>query len=201
MHYNMNVYLIKRYSNRRLYDPQENRTITLDDLIHLIRTGRKVKIVESQTDRDITGRVLAQALVYDLKSWQDGESKIEIMKLLISEGEGAMDFIKKTMLASIGAFEMTRSKVEEIVDTLVEKGEIKKGERSQAVMEMMDKVDENMKNFRARVSEEVESKLKSMRVAKKNDLEQLEGKVDQLIESLAKLEAKLDKPEGGSPGM
>ena len=201
MHYNMNVYLIKRYSNRRLYDPQENRTITLDDLIHLIRSGRKVKIVESHTDRDINGRVLPQALVYNLKSWQDGESKIEIMKLLISEGEGAMDFIKKTMLASIGAFEMTRSKVEEIVDTLVEKGEIKKGERSQAVMEMMDKVDENMKNFRARVSEEVESKLKSMRVAKKNDLEQLEGKVDQLIESLAKLEAKLDKPEGGSPGM
>lgn len=201
MHYNMDVYLIKRYSNRRLYDPQENRTITLDDLIQLIRSGRKVKVVENQTDRDITGRVLAQALVYDLKSWKDGESKIEIMKLLISEGEGAMDFLKKTMLASIGAFEMTRSKVEEIVDTLVEKGEIKKGERSQAVMEMMDKVDENMKNFRARVSEEVEAKLKSMRVARKNDLEQLENKVDQLIESLAKLEDKLDKTEGGNPGM
>ena len=36
----LSVYLIKRYSNRRLYDPQANRSINLDDLAEIIRNRR-----------------------------------------------------------------------------------------------------------------------------------------------------------------
>jgi len=176
-----------------LYDPQSNRTITLEDLIELIKKGRRVKVIESQSGKDVTSRVLAQALMTDMKRWKDTESKIEIMKLLISEGEGAVDILKKTYLATLGAFEITKNKAEEIVDTLIKKGELKTGERSEAVMEIMEKVEDNVKSFKNKVSSEVEDKIQSMRVAKKTDLENLESKVDSLIETLAKLEEKLSK--------
>lgn len=185
------MYLIKRYSNRRLYDPQANRTITLDELAELIRKGRKIRVVESQSGRDVTARVLAQTLITDMKRWKDTESKIEIMKLIIAEGDSAVDILKKTYLATLGAFEMTKGKAEEIVDSLIKKGELKTGERSDAVIELMDKVEDNVKTFKDKVSSEVESKIGSMRMAKKSDLESLEAKVDSLIESLAKLEDKL----------
>ena len=165
------MYIIKRYSNRRLYDPQANRTITLDDLAELIKQGNRVKVVESQSGRDITSRVLLQTLMTDMRRWKDTESKTEIIKLLISEGEGTMDIIKKTYLASLGAFEITREKAEEIIDTLIKKGEVKKGERAEAVMELMDKVEDNVKSFKDKVSSEVESKIESMKMAKKTDME------------------------------
>jgi polyhydroxyalkanoate synthesis repressor PhaR len=201
MHYKVDVYLIKRYSNRRLYDPQANRSITLDDLAELVKRGSKIKVVESKSGKDVTARVLGQALITDMKRWKDTESKVEIIKLMISEGEGAVDILKKTYLAGLGAFEITKSKAEEIIDTLIKKGEIKKGERSDAVMELMDKVEDNVKSFKDKVSTEVESKIENMKVAKKADLENLETKVDSLIETLAKLEEKLspkkseDKPD------
>jgi polyhydroxyalkanoate synthesis repressor PhaR len=185
------VYIIKRYSNRRLYDPQANRSITLEDLVRLVKKGTRVKIIESKSEKDITSRVLAQALLTDMKRWKDTQSKAEIIKMLIAEGEGTVDILKKTYLASVGAFEMTREKAEEIIDTLVKKGEVKRGERADAVSELMDKVNENVKNFKDRVSHEVESKLKNMRMARKTDLEELEKKVDSLIEAVAKLEEKI----------
>jgi len=193
VHYIFSVYLIKRYSNRRLYDPQANRSINLDDLAEIIRKGNRVKVVESQSGRDVTARVLSQTLINDLRRWKDTESKIEIMKLIISEGEGSMDILKKTYLASLGAIEITKNKAEELIDTLIKKGEIKKGERANAVMELMDKVHDNVKTFKDKVSAEVEEKVSRMKVAKKTDMENLEKKVDSLIESLAKIEEKLGK--------
>ncbi len=186
------MYIIKRYSNRRLYDPQANRSITLDDLVTLVKKGTRIKVIESKSEKDVTARVLGQALLADMKHWKDAQSKAEIMKLLmITEGEGTVDILKKTYLASLGAFEMTREKAEEIIDTLVKKGEVKKGERADAVVELMDKVNDNVKTFKDKVSSEVESKLKAMRLARKNDLEELEKKVDSLIEAVAKLEEKI----------
>ena len=35
------AYIIKRYSNRKLYDTQESRYVTLEELEEMIRTGRK----------------------------------------------------------------------------------------------------------------------------------------------------------------
>ena len=185
------MYLIKRYSNRRLYDPQANRSINLSDLAELIRQGNRVRVIESQSETDITVRVLSQALINDMKNWRNTGSKVEILKLLISEREGAMDILKKTYLATLGAFELTRSKAEEIIDNLIKKGEVKKGERADAVMELMNKVHDNVKTFKDKVSAEVEEKIHHMKMAKKSDLENLEKKVDSMIESLAKLEEKL----------
>ena len=187
------MYLIKRYSNRRLYDPQANCSITLEDLVKIIRMGNRVKVIDSKSGRDITSRVLGQALLADMKRWKDTESKSEIIKLIIAEGEGAVDILKKTYLFGLGAFEMTREKAEHLIDEMIKKGEVKKGERADAVIELMDKVDENVKTFKDRVSSEVEDKMSRMRVARKTDLEALEKKVDSLIESVSKLEEKMGK--------
>jgi len=192
MHYKYIVYIITRYSNRRLYDPQANRSITLEDLTELIRGGQKVRVVESLNGRDVTGRVLAQALIFDIRRWKDADARIEILKTILREGEGTMDILKKTYLASLGALELTREKAEELIDTLIKKGEIKRGEREDALSELLDKVRDNVVSLKDRISAEVEKKIESLRVARKTDLDALSKKVDSLTESLAKIEEKLN---------
>ncbi len=57
--------LIKRYANRRLYDTGRSAYITLDDLADDIGQGKRVKVVEAKTGRDLTRRTLVLVLLTD----------------------------------------------------------------------------------------------------------------------------------------
>jgi polyhydroxyalkanoate synthesis repressor PhaR len=186
------TYLLKRYSNRRLYDPQRGESITLEDVIDLVRQGRRVRIVDNQTGNDLTVSVLSRAFLSSLSDWRSERKSLEVLRVLISEGGNtSMDILKKTILASLGAFEVTRQKAEEIIDSLIQKGEVAKSQRSDAVVELLDKAQESSKKFKERVSADVTRAVERLKVARRTDLEALEAKVDQLIETVKKLEEKL----------
>ncbi|MDP7114655.1 MAG: polyhydroxyalkanoate synthesis regulator DNA-binding domain-containing protein, partial [Myxococcota bacterium] len=55
--------LIKKYSNRRLYDTRRSRYITLDDLAGMIRDGATVKVVDANKGSDLTRLVLTQVIL------------------------------------------------------------------------------------------------------------------------------------------
>ncbi|MCH7897373.1 MAG: polyhydroxyalkanoate synthesis regulator DNA-binding domain-containing protein [Candidatus Methylomirabilales bacterium] len=46
--------LIKKYSNRKLYDLTRSRYITLEEITELIRRGGQVKVVDAETQEDLT---------------------------------------------------------------------------------------------------------------------------------------------------
>jgi polyhydroxyalkanoate synthesis repressor PhaR len=54
--------LIRKYSNRRLYDTSGSRHVTLDDLRQLIIAGEKIKVVDEKSDEDLTRAVLLQII-------------------------------------------------------------------------------------------------------------------------------------------
>lgn len=55
--------LIKRYSNRKLYDTQTRTYITLDGIAALVAEGADIKVVDNDTDEDLTNVVLSQLLL------------------------------------------------------------------------------------------------------------------------------------------
>ncbi len=57
------VTLIKRYPNRRLYDRQARRYITLQDLEDLVLQGKKIEVRDSRTGEDLTRSILTQILL------------------------------------------------------------------------------------------------------------------------------------------
>jgi polyhydroxyalkanoate synthesis repressor PhaR len=57
--------LIKRYANRRLYDTERSRYITLDELANDIAEGVDVQVIDAQTGADLTRRTLLQCLLTD----------------------------------------------------------------------------------------------------------------------------------------
>ncbi|MFP4683273.1 MAG: polyhydroxyalkanoate synthesis repressor PhaR, partial [Ectothiorhodospira sp.] len=54
--------IVKKYPNRRLYDTEESRYVTLADVQHLVRRGVDVKVVDSQSGNDITRGILIQII-------------------------------------------------------------------------------------------------------------------------------------------
>lgn len=55
--------LIKKYGNRRLYDTESSRYITLEDLTASIRDGAEVKVVDAKTGADLTQSTLTQIII------------------------------------------------------------------------------------------------------------------------------------------
>jgi polyhydroxyalkanoate synthesis repressor PhaR len=55
--------IVKRYANRKLYDTEESKYVTLKDIAGVILSGRQVQVVDNRTKTDITGQTLLQALV------------------------------------------------------------------------------------------------------------------------------------------
>ncbi len=55
--------LIKRYANRKLYNTQASRYITLKGIAELIDSGEEVRVVDNETGEDITSVALSQILV------------------------------------------------------------------------------------------------------------------------------------------
>src|SRR2546429_1410440 len=54
--------LIRKYANRRLYDAQDSRHVTLDDLRKLIAGGQRIKVVDDKSGADATRSVLLQII-------------------------------------------------------------------------------------------------------------------------------------------
>ena len=59
--------IIKRYANRKLYDTEHSRYVTLDQISEMIRKGDDVKIVDNKTKEDLTTVTLAQIIFEEEK--------------------------------------------------------------------------------------------------------------------------------------
>ncbi len=55
--------IVKKYSNRRLYDTVDSKYITLDELAHKIKVGADVTVVDAKTDEDLTAATLTQIIL------------------------------------------------------------------------------------------------------------------------------------------
>src|SRR5471030_2495155 len=59
--------VIKRYTNRKLYDTVESRYVTLDEIAQMIKAGAEVKIIDNRTKEDLTSVTLAQIIFEEEK--------------------------------------------------------------------------------------------------------------------------------------
>ena len=55
--------IVKKYSNRRLYDTEGSRYITLEELAEKIRLGAEVKVQDAKTGDDLTQVTLTQIIL------------------------------------------------------------------------------------------------------------------------------------------
>jgi polyhydroxyalkanoate synthesis repressor PhaR len=183
---------IKRYPNRLLYDTTVSRFVSGTDLREYIRSNESFQVVDSRSGEDMTVTVLGQLFVDEISAKNNKRSIVETLRGFIAlGGELNMDILKKTVLASIGVFEITKSKAEEIVDMLIKEGEVAKTKRSEAILELLDKAETSTRDLKERISKDVEVTIENLKVARKKDLEELNRKVDVLAEEIRKIAAKL----------
>jgi len=55
--------IVKKYGNRRLYDTDDSRYITLEEVAAKVQKGAELRVVDAKTGEDLTGATLTQILL------------------------------------------------------------------------------------------------------------------------------------------
>ena len=109
-----------------------------------------------------------------------------------------MSLLKNTVLASIGAFEVTKAKAEKIIDELIRQGDLSRSDRKEAVLELLERAQKSADKLRSTVIKEAEKAQKSASKLKKDlewvrrsEYKKLEGKLSRLSKKVRDLEKQL----------
>ena len=77
--------IIKRYANRKLYDTEHSRYVTLDQISEMIRNGDDVKIIDNKSKEDLTTVTLAQ-IIFEEEKKQRSFMPLATMRNIIQNG-------------------------------------------------------------------------------------------------------------------
>jgi polyhydroxyalkanoate synthesis repressor PhaR len=78
--------VIKRYANRKLYDTQDSKYVTLDRIAELVRNGEEVKVLDNKSQKDMTKVTLAQIIYEEQKSGNATAWSVQSLRGFIQQG-------------------------------------------------------------------------------------------------------------------
>ncbi|MBM4442125.1 MAG: transcriptional regulator [Candidatus Rokubacteria bacterium] len=93
------AYVIKRYSNRKLYDTQESRYVTLEEIEEMIRGGKEISVVDAASGEDLTSVTLAQIILENERNHR-AALPAAFLHQLVKHGEAWQDFVQRSMRSS-----------------------------------------------------------------------------------------------------
>lgn len=95
------------------------------------------------------------------------------------------DLFRKGMLAGIGAISLTTDKAQEIVNELVERGEMTREQGTSMTSELLKRGEETRNQFREMIKSELRKALDEASIPSKDDLKRLEAKIDILLSRIS----------------
>jgi polyhydroxyalkanoate synthesis repressor PhaR len=106
--------VIKRYTNRKLYDTVESRYVTLEEIAEMVKSGTEVKIVDNRTKEDLTSVTLAQIIFEEEK--KTSKMPLAMLRDIIrTRGNSVQQFFKSEITGRVQAF---REEAEKLSDRL-----------------------------------------------------------------------------------
>lgn len=180
--------VIKRYTNRKLYDTKHSRYIKLDEIALMIKEGQDIQIIDNKTKADLTAVTMAQILVEEEKR-QKRASGLPTLRSLIQQSG--------TLISRRIGEPVThmRASVEESVTRLIKTGEERAVETRESLQAWFDSNTAALEDLQHRVDERVRQAAST--------LDPFAGRrqLDELLERIERIEnhLKLEKWTPSTP--
>ncbi len=107
------AYVIKRYSNRKLYDTQDSRYVTLEEIEEMIRAGKEITVVDAATGEDLTSVTLTQIILENERNHRSA-LPAPFLHQLIKYGEAWQDFVQRSMRSSLEGIVSNQREMERV---------------------------------------------------------------------------------------
>ncbi len=177
--------VIKRYTNRKLYDTVESRYVTLEEIAEMIKAGAEVRILDNRTKEDLTSVTLAQ-IIFEEEKKTSKMSLRTLLELIRHGGERAQQFVEDTHAELRGRVEAVRHAAEQRVQTLLNKGQ----QTSDRAKDLVAASQEALSQLQRRLDERVRSAVEGMSSLSeiRRDVQQISARLDDLEKKLRDLE-------------
>ncbi len=119
--------LIKRYANRKMYDTERSRYVTLTEVAELVRAGEDVKVIDNKTKDDLTEVTLTQALLDSERRERGSVSLTGLRDLIATGGDFLQHHIAEPVVKARTDAERTVGKWKNEAEKTVERVLQKKG--------------------------------------------------------------------------
>src|SRR5215470_4976620 len=169
--------LIKRYANRKLYNTETSRYITLRGIAELIEADEDVRVIDNETGEDITSVTLSQILV-DSERESRSVPKTLLSDLIQRGGDALYGALRRGVDdASEGLEELQRN-----VRRLIHRGDAD-GQR------LSDWIAFATPDFDRVIQNAVERVFKLLDLPRRGDIEALNQSLQRVAEAVARLES------------
>ncbi|HDM42951.1 MAG TPA: hypothetical protein ENG29_01015 [Firmicutes bacterium] len=122
---NEEAVVVKKYSNRRLYDTERGEWINLSDLARVIRDGRTIRVLEHETGDDITVITLIQVMLNEIRDKKVMLSATYLLHRILKDGDRAIEgAIERSLIGSSEILGILPDDAEKIINIFVEEGKI-----------------------------------------------------------------------------
>lgn len=98
------IRIIKKHANRRLYDVEARRTVTLNDIRDMITSGENLQVIDGGNNEDITHSVLLQIIVERETAGLPILSEPVLVQMIQFYENPMQDMLKEYLQRSISTF-------------------------------------------------------------------------------------------------
>jgi polyhydroxyalkanoate synthesis repressor PhaR len=167
--------VIKRYPNRKLYDTEAKKYITLDGIAALIREGQEVQVIDHTTGEDLTALTLSQ-IIFEQEKKGGGFLPKSVLTSLVQAGGDTVNTLRRGLTAPLDLFRQVDDEIERRLQTLINRGELAKEEGLRLRNKLL--------NRESAVEEEIEHALAARGVPQKEEIQRLNQQIETLTTKL-----------------
>lgn len=184
--------LIKRYTNRKLYDTERSCYVTLDEIADMVRDGEELTIIDNRTGDDLTTVTLAQ-IVFEEEKKDRKLLPLQSLRLIIQSPSEFLARISKPV-------QDFREETQQRVMDLKRKAEETQEEKLiQPAREFLEQVQRTIDELGASVDQRLKGSVDALTQVPdlSEEIESVSGRLDVLEEQVASLHSILDRIAGG----
>lgn len=179
---------IKRYPNRKFYDTEEKRYITLEDITAHIRQGRDIQVIDNTTGEDITPVVLTQ-IIFEQEKKQTGFVPRSVLTGLVQAGGLTVSRMRKALANPLDLLKQIDEEIEHRIGELIKHGELTEEEarrwRDKLLTENIPPTEDEQLD-----EERFQRLLEERGVPSSKDIKSLSDQLDELVQKMEELQSK-----------
>lgn len=115
--------VIKRYPNRKLYDTQAKRYITLDGIAALIRQGEEIQVLDHASGEDLTSLTLTQ-IILEREKQGGGYLPRSVLTGLVRAGGDTLAGLSRALGSPLDLLRQVDEEIETRLQSLQKRGEL-----------------------------------------------------------------------------
>lgn len=177
--------LIKRYANRKLYNTETSRYITLKGIAELIEQGEDVRVIDNESGEDITSVTLSQILV-DTERMNHSVPRTLLSDLIQKSGDALYGALKKGVGDASGGIDELQKNVRRAIRTPQEEA-----------ARVRESVADARNDFDGLIQAAVERVFKALDLPRRSDIETLSENLERVANALERLD--MAEPRRGAP--